>query len=145
MTLAEADQFETLEQQGVISGFENTTTGIAISISPGAWGGIADLCLLQPEICVAGGVLFTAYVVYRNWPAFVEAAEHIYAMGKIQSNEWTDWARQAVQEGLYKTVCQALQEKLQEETSARERAVIVQALKFCNCKNTRKVRRGAYP
>ena len=54
MTLAEADQFETLEQQGVISGFENTTTGIAISISPGAWGGIADLCLLQPEICVAG-------------------------------------------------------------------------------------------
>ena len=86
ITLGEATQLESLEQDGLISGFYNTATAIGVTLSGGQWEWAASVCIAQPELCVIGGTLFTIYVAYKYLPGFVSALEK--AAGDIGPTSW---------------------------------------------------------
>ena len=61
-------------------------------------------------------------------------------MGRVQSNEWTEWAKQAVQQGLFGTVCEALADAMANAKDAATKLKFKQAQKFAGCANVRKRR-----
>jgi RHS repeat-associated protein len=91
ITTAEADWFETLEQQGLVNGMAVTPTGIDFSFVPGGATIAAAACAADPVCVVAavavGGAL-TIYVAYRYWPAFAQAVENVYQMSRPTSRSY---------------------------------------------------------
>jgi RHS repeat-associated protein len=118
---------------------------------------LGTACAENP-VCatVAGALGLGAYLVYKttpigpvqvpsdfhySGPQIVLQRPTITLMGKVQSNEWTDWARAQVQAGKYSDPCSALEAAAAAATDTVTKLKIKQAQKFLGCANQRKQRR----
>lgn len=110
--------------------------GFVASIALEAAGGV--LCVGSGVCEAAGLAVGIGVAVYTGY----ELGKLIgpVLMGRIQSNEYTDWARAQVQAGNYKTVCDALAAALAAATDSATQKKIVEAQKFAKCRNVGKRR-----
>ena len=91
--------------------------------------------------------LTTAVVIYeleatrQNISCTWGTANGLLLMGSVQTNHMTDRARELIQAGKFKTLCEALQFLYDNAPDSATRKAAEQALKFACCKNRGKGRR----
>lgn len=112
---------------------------LPVAAGVGALGGGA-VCVGSGVCEVVGIAIAAGTVAYGAYELGKLIGPHVTLIGRLQSNEWTDWARTQVQAGTYKTVCDALAAAAATAKDSATRLKIKQAQKFAGCANTGKVR-----